>query len=139
MIGVMRIAALLLATATLVAGCGDEASPKAAPAASSFAAAAERAVAEAGAGDAALLDVRTDEEVAAGRAAGAEHLPLARIEAGERPDLARDATIYVYCRTGRRAAVAVRELRADGYTDVTNIGGLADWERAGGRVTRPGR
>ena len=139
MIAVVRVAALLFAVAALVAGCGDEAAPKAAPASSSFAAAAERAVAEVGAGDAVLLDVRTDEEVAAGRAPGAVHLPLARIEAGARPALARDAAIHVYCRTGRRAAVAVRALRADGYTDVTNIGGLADWERAGGRVTRPGR
>lgn len=131
----MRSSWLLVVLAVLaVAGCGGD--DGAGAGTSEFAAAAERAVRDVGAGDAALLDVRTDEEVGEGRAAGARHLPLARIEAGERPDLAKDRRLYVYCATGRRAAIAVRILRGDGYSDVTNIGGLADWERAGGDVER---
>lgn len=103
---------------------------------SEFATAAAAAVRDVKAGDAALLDVRTDEEFSAGHAAGTIHLPLDEVEAGERPDLRKDRKLYVYCRTGSRAAVAVAALREDGYRDVTNIGGLSDWERAGGQVER---
>ena len=135
-----RVALAAVAIGLALAGCGgddDAAEPQrdaaaAAAAAPSYAADAERAVREVEAGRAALLDVRTDEEWDAGRAAGAEHLPLADLEAGELPEAAKDATVFVYCRTGRRAAEAVKLLEAAGYEDVVNIGGLADWERAGG-------
>ena len=120
----------LLATALALAACGAD--ERARPA--GFAPAAAAAVRDVGARDAVLLDVRTKGEVAAGRARRAVHLPLAEIERGARPDVAKDARIYVYCRTGRRAAVAVRILHDSGFTRVTNIGGLRDWRRAGGGV-----
>ena len=120
-----------------LAGCGGDEAPQreaagAVEARTSFAPAAERAVQAVEAGRAEVLDVRTDGERAAGHAEGSEHLPLAAIEAGEVPGVAKDAKLFVYCRTGRRAAEAVKLLRDAGYEDVTNIGGLADWDRAGG-------
>ena len=132
-----RLALLLAVTLLALAGCGNDDAPRDAEAPATtteFASAATQAVRDVRADEAVLLDVRTDEEFAAGHAPGAIHLPLARIEAGERPDIAKDQKVYVYCRTGRRAGEAIDVLRQDGFSDLTNIGGLADWERAGGDV-----
>ena len=133
----MRRTVVLLVALALV-GCGGEDRDVAAPpaaASSSYATAAKAAVRDVEDGDALLLDVRTDAEHKAGHAPGVTHLPLARVEDGARPDVPKDRAIYVYCRTGRRAAIAVDLLRKDGFTDVTNIGGLKDWEKAGGAVS----
>ncbi len=93
---------------------------------------APAAVSAVAAGDASLLDVRTDEEWSAGHAKGAEHFDLARLQAGELPDIAQDRTIYVYCKAGGRAEQAKEILTSHGFTHVVNIGGLSDWEAAGG-------
>lgn len=133
--------ALLLALALLAAGCGgddtaDEAPAETVAAQPEFAQAATAAVKAVGAGDATLVDVRTQEEWDAGHAVPATWFPLTRLEEGELPDdLAKDEPIYVYCRTGNRAGQAAEILREAGYTDVTNIGGLADWQAAGGPVS----
>ena len=135
------IAVAIVATVAIgVAGCGSEEQAEApsstsARGGSQFAAAAADAVKSVGAGEATLLDVRTDSEFAGGHAPEAEHIPLASIESGARPEGAKQQTIFVYCASGRRAAIAVRILRNDGYTSVTNIGGLDDWRRAGGEVS----
>ncbi len=136
-----RAAAALLLAVLALAGCGGDdeggsASAAAAPAASAYGAAATAAVRDVEAGKATLLDVRTVAEHAEGHAPGAILLPLARIEDGARPDLPKGTKLAVYCRTGRRAEVAVRILRKAGFTDVTNIGGLRDWQAAGGAVER---
>jgi rhodanese-related sulfurtransferase len=84
-----------------------------------------------------LLDVRTAQELAVdGYAAGSTHFDLARLQAGQLPDVPTDTTIYVYCKIGGRAGQAMEILEANGFTDVTNIGGLVDWETAGGEVLR---
>ncbi|MGZ6662781.1 MAG: rhodanese-like domain-containing protein [Solirubrobacteraceae bacterium] len=44
----------------------------------------------------------------------------------------KNATIYVYCRTGVRAGMARSILQHSGYSDVSSIGGLKDWVAAGG-------
>ena len=116
----------LLALTTAACG-GDEATTTAAAREGETA-----AVREVRTGVAGLLDVRTEKEHDAGHAEGALHIALADIEKGERPDVAKDARLYVYCRTGRRAAEAVALLRRDGWTDVVNVGGLDDWDRMGG-------
>lgn len=134
-------AALILVSAVVLAACGGDdtaSTTSAAPATAdetSFPALAQAAIPDIEAGDAALIDVRTQEEWDSGRAAPAVHLPLAQLEAGELPDLPKDTTIYVTCRSGNRAGTAVTILEQAGYTDVTNIGGLDDWQTAGGDVT----
>lgn len=85
-------------------------------------------------GAALLLDVRTDAEWAAGHAAPAVHFDLARLQNGELPSVPKNTPIYVYCRTGHRAGEAQTILSRAGYTNVTNIGGLSDWQAMGGAV-----
>ncbi len=76
-----------------------------------------------------VLDVRTEEEYAQG------HIPNSvLVEHDDIPahiDLLpqdMDATILVYCRTGRRSAEAAQELANMGYTNVNDFGGLiTDW------------
>ena len=88
-------------------------------------------------GDAILLDVRTTQELAVdGYAEGSTHFDLARLQGGELPEYNPDTTIYVYCKAGGRAGTAEGILEGAGYTDVTNIGGLVDWEEAGGAVVQ---
>ena len=125
--------ALLLALAAVGCGSDDTATESAASSGQERSA----AVREVESGAAALLDVRTEDERRQSFAPAAEHIPLDALREGERPDVARDARLYVYCRTGRRAAEAVELLRQDGWKDVVNLGGLDDWQRQGGRVTRP--
>ncbi|WP_369602185.1 rhodanese-like domain-containing protein [Hahella sp. SMD15-11] len=77
--------------------------------------------------DALWIDVRTPQEYAQGHVEGALLVPYQEI--GQRigsiaPD--RDAEIHLYCRSGRRAGIALETLRAMGYTRVVNEGGLDD-------------
>ena len=87
-------------------------------------------------GKAVLLDVRTDDEWKAGHAVGAVHFELARLQRGELPSIPKDAVVYVYCRSGGRAAQAKTILEQRGYANVTNLGGLANWQALGGAVVK---
>lgn len=88
-------------------------------------------------GSAVLLDVRTDAElVEDGYAKGSVHFDVVKIDAGELPDISKDTKIYVYCKAGGRAGRAEGILEDNGYENVVNIGGLVDWEAAGGEVVR---
>lgn len=82
-----------------------------------------------------LLDVRTAEEFDSGHFAGAINLDVEDIIAGKLPDAAKDAQLYVYCRSGNRSAQAVSLLKQAGFTNITNLGGLADVESIGGTLT----
>ena len=79
-----------------------------------------------------LLDVRTEEEYGIEHAAGAVLLPQEDLETMDEgdildvlPDL--DAPVPLYCRTGRRAALAAVKLEELGYTRLYNLGGLNGW------------
>lgn len=79
-----------------------------------------------------LLDVRTEEEYGIEHAAGAVLLPQEDLETMDEgdildvlPDL--DAPVLLYCRTGRRAALAAVKLDELGYTRLYNLGGLNGW------------
>jgi len=39
----------------------------------------------------------------------------------------KDATIIIYCRSGRRSAIAAEELLNMGYKNVYDLGGILDW------------
>lgn len=79
-----------------------------------------------------LIDVRTPSEYATG--ALSLHLrPAINIEyqlidalATTYPTLSKDAPITLYCRSGRRSGIALQTLRALGYTNVRDIGGLEE-------------
>jgi hydroxyacylglutathione hydrolase len=70
-----------------------------------------------------FIDVRTDEEWNEGHLDGALHFELARLERGQLPDLKKDATIAIYCRSGIRAERALKILKANDFANVRNAGG----------------
>ena len=76
-----------------------------------------------------LVDVRTEDEYAAEHAAGAILLPLDDIEDADLdailPD--RKAPVLLYCRTGRRSALAAAMLFDMGYEILYDLGGLNGW------------
>ncbi len=76
-----------------------------------------------------LLDVRTQAEYESGHIARAVLLPYDEITAKTAAAIipAKDATIIVYCRSGRRSAIAVAELKKLGYSKVLDLGGINDW------------
>ena len=77
-----------------------------------------------------LLDVREDDEWAAGHAPGATHIPLGDL--GTRAtEVPRDTTIYVICRAGGRSARATLALVGSGWDAVNVAGGMQDWAAAG--------
>jgi rhodanese-related sulfurtransferase len=74
-----------------------------------------------------LIDVRTPEEYHAGHIPGSRNIPLDRIGEIEKTVPDRDAKLFVYCLSGGRSASACAYLVRLGYTNVTNIGGIARW------------
>lgn len=94
------------------------------------------AVKEVNEGEAYLLDVRRDDEWAEGHAPKAIHLALDRIQAGELPQLPKDAKIYVHCKAGGRAKSAIVILKKAGFTRLVNLGGLVDWQQGGGEIVK---
>lgn len=72
------------------------------------------------------VDVRTPEEFAIGHHPEAINHPVEQIMAGVMPDIAREAAICVYCRSGARAGVARELMLQAGFTNVVNGGGVAD-------------
>ena len=78
---------------------------------------------------AALIDVREDNEYAAGHAAGAAHIGRGVIErdiVGKFPD--KNAELILYCGGGYRSALAADNLQKMGYTNVLSMaGGWTAW------------
>lgn len=81
-----------------------------------------------------LVDVRTSSEYASGHIDGSVNLSLQDIQAGTLPSVAKDKPVYVYCRSGSRSAQATAELKSAGFTNVNDLGGMADVQSLGGVV-----
>lgn len=78
--------------------------------------------------DAIVLDVRTNEEYSLEHIAGAKLLSYDEIYSSADTVLSdKDALILIYCRTGRRSAIAAEELAQMGYSRVFDFGGIVDW------------
>lgn len=79
--------------------------------------------------EACVIDVREPAEYAKGHLPQARLLPLRSLDAARAAALipSSDALVYAYCRSGQRSAAAVRKLRALGYTNAYNLGGILDW------------
>ena len=78
-----------------------------------------------------VIDVRTPEEYSAGHLPAAANIPVQELAArlDDVTKLVADdksRPIVVYCKAGGRAAKAVTQLAAAGYTRVINGGGLDD-------------
>lgn len=79
-----------------------------------------------------FYDVRSPKEFQTSNFGITENFPVTDMEAGKSPDLAKDTPIYVHCQSGRRSADAAKLLRAAGFTQVCDLGGLAAVEAIGG-------
>jgi molybdopterin/thiamine biosynthesis adenylyltransferase/rhodanese-related sulfurtransferase len=86
-----------------------------------------------------LVDVREDDEWAAGHLPGARHVTRGFLEARieqEVPD--RGAELVVYCAAGARSAFAAATLAGMGYARVASMaGGYGRWSDLGYPVERP--
>ena len=78
-----------------------------------------------------LVDVREEREWAAGRAPGAVHVPLSRLEEGW-PDLrAQGKPLAFVCRVGQRSHIAAALAERDGLRAFNVVGGMDAWQAAG--------
>ena len=78
------------------------------------------------------IDVRSAEEFNSGHLQNAVNIPHDQIIEGIKSVSSdKNAPINLYCRSGRRAEVALNELKKAGYTNVTNHGGYDDLVKKG--------
>ncbi len=88
-------------------------------------------------GNVRLIDVRTEAEVAEGTIPGAEHIALDQFDPAKL-DLSDGREVVLYCRSGRRSAVAGEKLAAATGKPVEHLeGGILAWEAAGQPVEKP--
>ena len=82
--------------------------------------------------DAAVLDVRSAEEFAAGHVPGAVNVPLEQVRAD--PGRYAGQELYVICQSGGRSLKAATALNTAGATAVSVSGGTGGWMSSGRRV-----
>lgn len=85
--------------------------------------------------DAIIIDVRTAAEYAEGHLEGSELLDLnngAFTNAVAGGDLDPDAEYLLYCRSGNRSGIAMEFMEQAGFTNVQNLGSVAEASRATG-------
>lgn len=79
------------------------------------------------AADPVWIDVRSSTEYAADHIAGDSNVPLAELDTQALAErYGKDAELKLYCRSGNRAGQALELLKAAGFTNVSNEGGIAD-------------
>lgn len=73
-----------------------------------------------------IIDVRTPQEFAAGHIDGAHNIPFDQIGQGIQSikGLKKESPILIYCRSGRRSAIARGELEKMGYKRILDGGGM---------------
>lgn len=78
--------------------------------------------------DVIVVDVRNQEEYETGHIKNSILIPLNTISK-KAPALLqnKDSTILVYCRSGRRSAMASQQLAKMGYSNIYDFGGIIDW------------
>ncbi len=79
-----------------------------------------------------ILDVRTPGEFAGGHVPGAKNIPVDSI-LGHVDRLKQFKNVYIYCRSGGRAVMAVQLLQSLGFRNLfcVDCGGMPDWEAGG--------
>ena len=77
-----------------------------------------------------MLDVREDDEWAAGHAPDATHIPLGQLPA-RMGELDRDRPVLAMCRSGNRSRTAAVQLAAAGFDVANVVGGMKAWHSAG--------
>lgn len=84
-----------------------------------------------------ILDVRTPEEVAEGHLAGAKNIDVQdELFQQNIEQLDKNKTYLLYCRSGKRTAVAGAKMKAAGFKKVYMLdGGITSWKEKGKPVT----
>ena len=77
-----------------------------------------------------LLDVREDDEWAAGHAPSAVHIPMGEV-AGRLAELPGGRTVVCICRAGGRSMTVANLLACSGFDVVNLAGGMQVWESSG--------
>lgn len=87
-----------------------------------------------------LIDVRTPVEFAEAHVQGALNLPLDQLQPRaivHDANLPKEASVYILCRSGARAAKAAEKFTQDGFNQAVVVeGGTLAWIEAGLPVTR---
>jgi phage shock protein E len=135
---VLALVVSLIVVAFALVGCSREAPPAPATTSANQATALpdrDPALARKLVGEGAvLLDVRTAEEYAGRHLDKSVNIPVDTLNAqmSEIEKLTsgdKSKPIVVYCQAGGRAGRAKTMLTAAGYTQVTNMGGIDDWDK----------
>ncbi|MFL1405751.1 rhodanese-like domain-containing protein [Marinobacter sp. M1N3S26] len=80
--------------------------------------------------EAVVVDIRDRKEFNEGRITGSIHIPLNAIkERASELKKHQDKTVIVVDKMGQHAAMAVKQLNGEGYTNVVRLnGGIGDWK-----------
>ena len=87
-----------------------------------------------GSGGTVLIDVREPVEHMQERIPGGRLVPVEKLSAAALADLPAGTRVCLYCRTGRRAAVAARRLEEAGISAANLAGGIEGWKQGGHEV-----
>ena len=129
---ILLFAALAAVLALLLVSCGgtkDKPTEEDAPGKAAYhKISAEEAYEMMASQEVVVVDVRTREEYDGGHIENAVLVPNESI-GSEMPEALPDkeATLLVYCRSGRRSKDAAQKLLALGYQSVYDFGGVIDW------------
>lgn len=74
-----------------------------------------------------LVDVRTPGEFASGHVEGAINIPFDQASARLAEFGDKDKPVVLYCRSGRRSAIAKDTLEKAGFKTVYDIGAMSNW------------
>lgn len=75
-----------------------------------------------------VVDVREEDELSQGYINGSVLVPLSDFENEASKKLKDKNAVYlIYCRSGRRSAIAAEKLIRTGYKNVYDFGGIIDW------------
>ena len=74
-----------------------------------------------------LVDVREDEEVAAGMIPGAKHIKMMEIP-NRMNELEREMEYIIICRSGARSSNVCQFLQEQGYKVRNMVGGMLEWK-----------
>ena len=84
-----------------------------------------------------VLDVRTPQEYAEGHVPGAVNVPQDQL-ASRLAEVPKDKDVVIYCRSGRRSALAADVLAANGYSRLSHLDGdMNAWIEKGRPVAKP--
>ena len=75
-----------------------------------------------------IVDVRESYEYNYSHIKNAINVPLSDIESFDNLGFNKDKKIIVYCQSGRRSEMALKELNTLGYTNVFDMSGINSWD-----------